>query len=910
MNFRRSLAVFSFLNTFLTALVIIGIVGYVFIKTSNEAYLSHIKNLEKTFIQKNKSLVQSEVHRSVRKIESHEKNVYEYLRVDLEEKVNFAKALLIKNSHTRSNLQKIVADTREELDFFQWDLQSGYFYIFDTHGRVLYHGGNNTMENNYIFDMTQNNHELNEFIKDTMIKDKSFGSYQWYKPGTEVDSLYKKYVYAKKIDELDIYIAAGIYKDELHQKIYREIIAELEKERFGVGDYGYFWIHSIDNTILMHPIETELVGQNLSNFQTLDKQYLFRNINKLIKDKKEGYISYRWYRTDNNTEDEKISYVHLIEELGIIVGSGFYLGELKDMLYNERKQLKDAKEKRLQTFFLLLSIITLASLILAWFIAKRIYKVETSQKEYFNMLEQYKFILDQSSLVSKSDPKGIITYVNESFCTKSGFTKEESIGHTHKFTKHSENKKNQFKELWQTIQSGKVWKGIIKNKTKDGKDYYHNATIAPIKDNKGNTLEYISASTDITELIENRNKLQSMLVTDTLTGLGNRVNLIKYITEHPDGSLAILNIDRFKEINDAYGHEIGDRVIREFAERLFSEFSLDSYTLYRVQGDIFAVYTTQESENELTQRIKEFINNHQIKSYTLDQDNFILSYTSGISSDYDNPLACADMALNEAKAKKQPIQRFDESINSLEIYKSNIHWVNKIYRALEKDTIVPYFQPIYNYKTEKVEKYECLMRLIDDNGTPITPNFYLPIAKKTKLYQELSQRMITKSLNTISKTNLEFSINLSVEDLMNTKLMLSLYEYAEKHHLFNQLVLEIIESEEIEDNHMISSTIKKFKLQGAKVAIDDFGSGYSNYDYLIKLNADYIKIDESIISNLLDDERTKEVLKSIVRFAKKSDMKTIAEFVSSKELDTLLRSLDVDYAQGYYYGKPQPKLLK
>ncbi len=170
--------------------------------------------------------------------------------------------------------------------------------------------------------------------------------------------------------------------------------------------------------------------------------------------------------------------------------------------------------------------------------------------------------------------------------------------------------------------------------------------------------------------------------------------------------------------------------------------------------------------------------------------------------------------------------------------------------------------------------------------------------------------MVEKVINKFATNDLEFSINFCVEDLMNEDLMLFVYDYAEQKGVFKRMVLEIVESEEIEDSDLVSKLIKKFKSKGVKVAIDDFGSGYSSYEYLINLHADYIKIDGSITKFILEDERTRDVVKSIVDFAKKSNMKVIAEYVSSKEIDEFLRSIGVDYAQGgYYYGKAEEELL-
>ena len=200
------------------------------------------------------------------------------------------------------------------------------------------------------------------------------------------------------------------------------------------------------------------------------------------------------------------------------------------------------------------------------------------------------------------------------------------------------------------------------------------------------------------------------------------------------------------------------------------------------------------------------------------------------------------------------------------------------------------------------------MRLLE-NGEVVFPGEYISIAKKTKLYPELTYIMITKSIDKFATCTEEFSINLSVEDLMNNELMTYLYDYSEKKKVFDRIVLEVVESEEIKDSESIFNIITKFKEKGVKIAIDDFGSGYSNYDYLISLNADYIKIDGSIVSQVLEDEIAAQVVTSIVEFAKKSNMKTIAEFVSSKEINDKIELLGVDYAQGYFYGKAEEELL-
>lgn len=902
-----SLSKISFLNIVVTAIVFALVIGIFTVIITNNSYETRVKQQEETYIKRNKELVKNEITRIIKRIDTLNTISYNSIRDDLEEKVDFVNAMFTNPVNHSLTKKQLLAKYKNELDLLKWDNESGYFYIFDSDGIILYHGSNSSFVNKNILNLLQNDKELEDFIKNTLKKNENFGSYHWLKPHTNTNELYQKYVYAKKLEHLNIYIAAGIYKNEFEKKVQKMIFKELEHERFGEQNYGYFWINDLDYTMFMHPSK-ELIGANLKDFKTHDGQYLFQNISKLVLEKKEGFISYMWELPDTKIIDEKISYVHLIKEWNMIIGSGFYLTELKKIHAEEERLLKQSLYDNLQKIFFILSILIILSLLSALFISRRIKKIEQSQKEHMNMLEQYKLILDSSSVVSKTDTDGILTYVNNNFTKVSGYTQEEVIGANHNIVRHPQTPKTQFQKLWKRISKGHIWKGLIKNKKKNGESYYNSTTIVPIKDSNGNIIEYISSGYDVTELIEKRTKLKSIFSTDPLTGLGNRVSLIDALNHDKNGVLVLINIDRFKEVNDIRGHITGDAIIKELGARLFNFIADDKYSLYRVQADVFAFYTLKDEVQTVLGKVATFMDTIGKEPYIVDEHSFILTYTAGIALDNENLFTYADMALSEAKNKKIRIKVYEDSMNNIQEYKQNILWVKKLHLALEEDKIVPYYQPIYNYHTGKIEKYECLMRLLED-GQVVFPDNYLPVAKKTKLYPELTYKIVAKSIDKFANCLEEFSINFSIEDLMNEKLMQFVYDYAEQKGVFKRLVLEIVESEEIEDNDSITKIINKFKAVGVKIAIDDFGSGYSNYSYLISLKADYVKIDGSIIKYILEDDRAVEVVKSLVNFAQKSNMKTIAEFVSSKEVDALVKSLGVDYAQGWYYGKAEPELL-
>ena len=899
---KLSLSQMNFFNIIAIVLsfsIVLSLFIYAFTET---LYEQKVIELEKNYYNENKALVQNEIERGLKRIEIVKNIIYKKNEYILKEKVNYIHNLL--SSDATKNKNVLFTKYKKELDLLNWKDKSGYFYIFDKDGKFLYYGGDKKFAEKNIFELAKSNQEFSSFIKNAISNTESFGSYKWQKPNDTVNALHTKYVYVKKDLKHDMYIAIGVYKKDIDKEIKHLVFNEFKKDKFGDKNYGYFWIVGLNKIMQMHP---KIEGKNIEYLSTLDGKILVDVIiNKALN--KGGFVNYKWINPDTNKESEKTSYVKLIPGLDLVIGAGFYLDELQKLLVHEKENLKELSSEYLKKIYFVVSILILFTLVIARYLSIKIKQVEVDGEEQMLLLEQYRHLLDESSVVTRSDQDGVITYVNESFEKVSGYTKDDIIGKTHTLLRHPDTPKSQFQNLWNTILKGDIWKGILKNKRKNGESYYSSLTIIPIKNKNGKILRYISSAVDITKYVKNKTKLKNLFKTDSLTGLGNRVSLLNYISKNNKVVLSLINIDRFKEINDSFTHQIGDDVIIEFGNRLFLHFNEKSYFIFRVQADIFAIVNEEKSSDDVKLAIQEFMQTIGKEKYEIDKHKFLITYTSGIASNRENLFAYADIALNEAKNKKLKIMEYDSSLKNLDHFKNNIQWVDRLHIAINEDNVVPHFQPIYNYKTGKIDKYEALMRIVEGD-TIVYPNDFLDIAKKTKLYPELTYKMIEKVLNKFSESDFEFSLNLCIEDLMNKELTTYLFDYAKKKNVFNRMVLEIVESEEMEDNEYISEVIHQFKNEGTKIAIDDFGSGYSNYEYLISLQADYIKIDGSIIKLIVTDSRTLDVVKSIVEFARKSDIKIIAEFVSDGEIDKILREIGIDYAQGYFYGKPQAELI-
>ncbi len=281
----------------------------------------------------------------------------------------------------------------------------------------------------------------------------------------------------------------------------------------------------------------------------------------------------------------------------------------------------------------------------------------------------------------------------------------------------------------------------------------------------------------------------------------------------------------------------------------------------------------------------------------------------GIAYGYETLLENADIALKIAKKNKKDFLVYDETMYMSKEYEKNFEWTKRLKRAIEEDKIVPLFQPVVDNKTQKIVKYEALMRIMDNNGAYITPIHFLELAKKNKLYHQLTKIMIEKTFKKFENLPYSVSINISVEDILNKEINRFILDKLKNTGMGEKIVFEIIESEGIENFEQVLEFINKIKIYGAKISIDDFGTGYSNFDYLMKLKVDYIKIDGSMIRGIDTDKNSQMVTKTIVNFAKNMGIKTVAEFVHSKNVFMKVQELDVDFSQGYYFGEPTDNIV-
>jgi diguanylate cyclase (GGDEF)-like protein len=398
--------------------------------------------------------------------------------------------------------------------------------------------------------------------------------------------------------------------------------------------------------------------------------------------------------------------------------------------------------------------------------------------------------------------------------------------------------------------------------------------------------------------------------TDPLTGLFNRTKLMDDLAIAVSPCLALFDIDGFTDINDFYGYEVGNFILKELGKNL-TLLAEKNHNVYRYGNDKFAILCEEENHKKFTRLVESILEHTDIYSYAINDFIIPLKLSSAVSFEpKTNIIHSVDILLKELKKQNRHMMVYDKSLGLEEQISNNIKWNKKIKDALIDDRIVNYFQPILNNYTMKIEKYESLVRLIDEDGKVIAPYAFLEIAKRSKQYLSITKKVIENTFETFANTAEQFSINLTMEDILNPDIseLLTYKMFDKRYH--SRIIYEIVESESLEKADLVFEFIKNIKKFGCEIAIDDFGTGYSNFEYLVKLTPDYIKIDGSMIKDITSNPDSEEVVKTIIDFAKKRHLKTIAEFVSSREIFEKVLELGIDYSQGFYIGKPQPTLCK
>ena len=527
--------------------------------------------------------------------------------------------------------------------------------------------------------------------------------------------------------------------------------------------------------------------------------------------------------------------------------------------------------------------------------------------------------------ISITDRENRFVAVNQAFSKITGYGAEEIIGKQPNILKSGRHDNIFYQNMWASINQTSCWQGEIWEKRKDGAIYLKWLRIDLIKDSKGNLINYLATFTDISEKKAAEERIHYLDRHDTLTGLPNRKMLEKQLLtdiEHAKYSkkrvgVISMDLDRFKNINDSLGHQIGDEFLKQIALRLQS-FSRKTSITVRFGGDAFIIILPSISrKEEIVALIGEIVS--VIEKPLVHGDlELMMTASIGISifpDDGDTPevlIRNADTAMHKVKDNGRNGYEFFEA-NMSEYASERLMLENNLRRALEWEEFVLFYQPQFDSKTEKVIGVEALIRWRLSNGEIVSPAEFIPILEETGLINPVGEWILLEACRQHGRwiemglPPIPMSINISAIQFHDPDFLNMLGDVIRKSGIEPKyLDLEVTESVVMRQQEVVIKQLESIKAMGISLSLDDFGTGFSSLSYLRYFPLDRLKIDQSFVRGLAVASVNEAIIESVVALGKSLKIKTIAEGVETKEELEFLRKLQCDEIQGYYFSRPLP----
>ena len=549
------------------------------------------------------------------------------------------------------------------------------------------------------------------------------------------------------------------------------------------------------------------------------------------------------------------------------------------------------------------------------------------ERERTELIKFSSALKQADDIIIITDKEGFIDYVNPAFERVTGFSLEEARGQSPgSLVMGDSETRGNYAEMWQVLMRGEPYRGTFINRRKDGGLFYEQKTITPIKDKDGKISHYLSTGKDITDDLELQERLRRLLNYDVLTGLPNRNLFLDRLNqlheqaqwEQRQFAVAIINIDRFKNINSSLGHHMGDEVLRSIAQRM-KEYFHPMNVVARLVGNTFAVILSDQDDIErIIEYARKLLSFLATPGYVLEKE-IAVSACVGVaiaerdSNDATELLRNAEAAMYQAKQRgPNQIEFYNKSINA---HSENALALEVALRhALERQEFILYYQPKIDLASGKTVGVEALIRWQPPDRGLVSPAEFIPLLEQTGLIVPVGQWVLEESCRQLRAWDdagmppLQMGLNLSPRQFLHDGLIEDFSAFFDKHGLESvagRLEIEITESSFMHDLEHGIVTLQKLKDLGLRIAIDDFGTGYSSLSYLSRLPVDVLKIDRSFISNIPERGDDAEVVRAIVALAKSLNLHVVAEGVENKEQQEFLQQYGCDLAQGFYYSAPQ-----
>jgi diguanylate cyclase (GGDEF)-like protein/PAS domain S-box-containing protein len=516
-----------------------------------------------------------------------------------------------------------------------------------------------------------------------------------------------------------------------------------------------------------------------------------------------------------------------------------------------------------------------------------------------------------------------IEYVNPAFERITGYSVDEVLGRTTEFLYRGESDQSGIQALRAAEREQREAHVVLRNYRKDGTPFWNDLHIAPVRDTSGRVTHYVGILNDVTDARRYQAELEHHSTHDSLTGLANRALLTDRLSQAMAfatrqgrlAAVAILDLDRFKLVNDSLGHKAGDRLLQEVGRRLLGCVR-EGDTVARLGGDEFVLVLNDQADIDYITFILQRVLQAVRAPVTIDGRDLYVTASIGVSlypgngDDEEALLRNADTAMYRAKEQgSDNFQFYTADMNAL--VSERLLLETGLRTALERDELLLHYQPLVELATGRAVAAEALVRWQHPQLGLVPPGRFVPLAEETGLIVPIGEWVLREACRQAQRWReagfapLRVSVNLSARQLRHGGIVRTVADLLAEIGLpAQQLEVEITESQLIENPETAAIILGEFRDMGVRVVIDDFGVGYSSLSYLKRLPIDVLKIDQSFARGIPADRDGAAIAGAIIAMAHSLGIQVVAEGVETAEQLEFYRAQRCDLVQGYWLGRP------
>lgn len=892
-----------------------------------------LETLKKEILLQQEALLESELNASV--------SYTHYMRTRTEEilkresKVHVDQAIAIaqsiydqqKGRIPNSEIKALIREALRDIRFFAG---RGYLFIDDLDGLCILLPTAPHIEGRSLLN---NKDDTGHYIMRGLIEAVSnpeqagFSRYRWYAPGDN-KVMRDKIAYVRLFEPFQWIIGAGDYLYQIENDLKAETLRRLERFRF--GDNGYVAVVDFNGQVLVNPILSSIPDTAL-------KQTLRQKSIELILEKAKsggGAISYDWFYPDGRGPVIKRALVKVVPEWEWVLVAGLYPDDLTPLLDRHRDTLDQQWVRSLKTLLLVLSLSSISALILALIFSgwlKSLFRryqadIDRQQAELTDNAQALELAAQVFQSATEgiviSDPHNHILAVNPAFTEITGYTEAEAIGRDPSFMASGNHSDLFYASMWQALSEKGHWQGEVWNRRKDGVLFPEWLSISMVKKEDGQVKNYVATLSDISVRKENEERLRYLAEYDSLTDLPNRRLLAErttqmlHVAEHNRQQLALLfvDLDRFKNVNDSLGHDIGDQLLCEVAKRL-TRAVRGNDTVSRVGGDEFVILCPEITQPEQAAAIASRILTDIAMSIELQSHLLTVTPSIGIAfypqdgENFETLYRNADAALYHAKNQgRDQYQFFTHEMNVA--VSERLSMENALRQGILRDELKLAYQPQYCIETGRLRGVEALVRWQHPEKGLIGPDQFIPLAEESGLIIALGEWVLREACYQGQHwlrqgyPAIEIAVNVSALQFREGLVSMVSRVLTETEFPPQNLVLEMTESTLMSDANWAIETLDELKALGAWISLDDFGTGYSSLAYLKRFPLDKLKIDRAFVRDLPDDAEDVAITSAIISLARSLNLLTVAEGIETPEQLAFLKQQGCQLAQGFLLDRP------